>query len=150
MSVAWGEVLNQELRLNGMKKKIRVVTIMPWAADTPWWRHAANYSGGTPRMAAMDPPNKVVNAIIWSSLHHKKELPVGWKAKASYDSHHLFPHFTEWLSANIAHKYQIRTAPPAPPTSGTLFTPMQSGRGVDDGVKARIKRENRERKKSKH
>lgn len=141
-----GETLNQELRLNG-HKNIRVVTIEPWAADTPWWGHAANYSGGTPRMAAMDAPDKVVNAIIWSSLHRKKELPVGWKAKASWHSHHMFPHFTERFSANVAHRYQIKTAPPAPPTQGTLYQPMPSGRGIDDGVRQRMKKEKRERKK---
>ncbi|HEY8917227.1 MAG TPA: SDR family NAD(P)-dependent oxidoreductase [Chitinophaga sp.] len=132
-----GETLYQELRLNGLKKKIRVVTIMPWAADTPFWRHAANHSGGSARMAAMDPPEKVVNAIIFASLHRNRELPVGWKARLSYHSHRMMPHFTEKVSANIVHKYQIKDAPPVADTSGTLFKPMQAGQGVDDGAKER-------------
>ncbi|HEY0372916.1 MAG TPA: SDR family NAD(P)-dependent oxidoreductase, partial [Thermoanaerobaculia bacterium] len=82
-----GRVLNEELRLS-RKANIHVATVMPWAVDTPWWTHAANYSGGTPRMAAMDDPEKIVNAIIWVSLHPREELAVGWKAKASYASHH--------------------------------------------------------------
>jgi short-subunit dehydrogenase len=143
-----GETLNEELRLDN-NKKIRVVTIMPWAADTPWWRHAANHSGGTPRMAAMDDPQKIVNAVVFATLHHRRELPVGWKAKASYHFHHLFPHFTERFSANIAHRYQIKTAPPAPPTPGSLFQPMPSGTGVSDGVRERMKREKEENKKKK-
>ncbi|UYQ95807.1 SDR family NAD(P)-dependent oxidoreductase [Chitinophaga horti] len=143
-----GQAIHQELRLNN-ERYIRVVTIMPWAADTPWWRHAGNHSGGTPRMAAPDKPDKVVNAIIYASLHRRKELAVGWKARMSYHSHHMAPHFTEWLSANIAHKYQIKDAPPAPDTSGALFKPMEAGRGIDDGVKKRIKQENRERKRNK-
>ncbi|HEU4472182.1 MAG TPA: SDR family NAD(P)-dependent oxidoreductase [Flavisolibacter sp.] len=141
-----GQAINQELRLNG-HRNIKVVTVEPWAVDTPFWGHAANYSGGTPRMAAMDPPRKVVNAVIRSSLRPRKELPVGWKARGGWISHHLFPHFTERLSANIIHRYQIKNAPPAPPTSGAVFTPVQSGRGVDDGVRERMKREKRERKK---
>ncbi|HEX8548830.1 MAG TPA: SDR family NAD(P)-dependent oxidoreductase, partial [Cytophagaceae bacterium] len=48
----FGQALSQELRLEG-NKKIKVVTVEPWAVDTPFWRHAANYSGKTPRMAAM-------------------------------------------------------------------------------------------------
>jgi short-subunit dehydrogenase len=143
-----GQVLNQELRLNG-NKNIKVVTIEPWAADTPWWGHAANYSGGTPRMAAMDGPEKIVNAMIRSSLRPRKELPVGWKARASWISHHFFPHLTERFSANVAQRYQIRTAPPAPPTKGTLFQPMQSGKGVDDGVRSRMKAERKERRQQK-
>src|SRR5690606_21827805 len=58
-----GRALNAELRLDG-QERIKVATLMPWAVDTPWWEHAANFSGGTPRMAAMDDPDKVVDAII--------------------------------------------------------------------------------------
>ncbi|WP_147205547.1 SDR family NAD(P)-dependent oxidoreductase [Segetibacter aerophilus] len=143
-----GEAINQELRLNG-HKNIKVVTVEPWAFDTPFWRHAANYSGGTPRMAAMDNPDKVVNAVIWSSLHPRKELAVATKAKLTRFSHHLFPHTTERMSANIVHKYQIKTAPPTPPTSGSVFKPMESGRGVDDGVRARMKVEKKQLKMQK-
>jgi short-subunit dehydrogenase len=110
-----GMALSQELRLNGFKE-IKVVTVEPWAVDTPFWTHAANYSGGTTRMASMDPPEKVINTTIRRSVRPRKEVPAGWKAKASWISHHLFPHFTERLSANIVHRYQIKTAPPAPNT----------------------------------
>lgn len=144
-----GEVINQELRLAG-HKHIKVVTIEPWAVDSPWWGHAANYSGGTPRMAAMDCPQKVVNAILRSSLRRKKEVRVGWKAQTSFTMHHIFPHFTERFSANVAHRYQIWAAPPAPPTDGTLYQPMPTGRGVDDGVRARMKREKHDRKHGKN
>lgn len=138
--------ISQELRLAGLKRSIRVVTIEPWATDTPFWGHAANYSGGTPRMALMDPPSKVVNAIIRSSLRPRKELPVGWKAKLSWNMHHVAPHFTEWFSAQVIHRYQIATAPPAPPTSGSTHKALETGRGVDDGVRARMKAERSARK----
>jgi short-subunit dehydrogenase len=140
------QALNQELRLSG-HKKIRVITVEPWAVDTPFWGHAANYSGGTPRMAAMDPPRKVVNATIRASLRRKNELPVGWKAKGAWISHHLFPRTTERMSANIIHKYQIKNAPPAPTTSGSAYNAMETGRGVDDGVRQRMKAEKKERKR---
>src|SRR5690606_11825621 len=78
-----GRALNEELRLD-KQERIKVATVMPWAVDTPWWEHAANYSGGTPRMAAMDDPEKVVDAIVEICLDPQEELAVGWKAKASY------------------------------------------------------------------
>ena len=143
-----GQVLNQELRLN-KNKNIKVVTIEPWAVDTPWWGHAANYSGGTPRMAALDNPDKVVNAILRSSLRPRQELPVGWKACTSYTMHHLFPHFTERFSANVAHRYQIKAAPPAPQTTGSIYAPMLAGKGIDDGVRQRIKAEKHQRREYK-
>ena len=144
------EVLNQELRLSGDKKRIRVVTIEPWAADTPFWTHAANHSGHAARMGFMDGPDKVVNAIIWSSLHRRKELPVGWKAKASWHMHHVAPHFTEWFAAQLAHHYQMKVAPPLADTSGSLFRPMETGRGVDDGVRKKLKKERKAYRAARH
>jgi short-subunit dehydrogenase len=142
-----GQAINQELRLGG-HKKIKVITIEPWAVDTPFWQHAANYSGGTARMAAMDAPEKVVNAVIRASLHPRKELAVGWKAKGTKFSHQILPHFTERISANIINRYQIKTAPPADTTSGSIFQPMPSGKGVDDGVRDRIKKEKKQRREN--
>jgi short-subunit dehydrogenase len=133
-----GQALNQELRLNGYKN-IKIVTIHPWAVDTPLWRHAANYSGGTPRMVAMDPPRKVVDTVIKSLFTRPKEVSVGYKAKTFFHFHRLFPHTSERMTANIVHKYQIEEAPPADDTSGSLNDPMYAGTGVDDGVRERIK-----------
>lgn len=138
-----GKAINQELRLSGFSD-IKVVTIEPWGVDTPWWGHAANYSGGTPRMASIDPPGKVINAILRAAARRPAELPVGWKARASYISHHLFPHMTEKRSADINHQYQYVDAPPALNTSGSLYEPMETGRGVSDGVRARIREEKRQ------
>jgi short-subunit dehydrogenase len=124
-----GEVLHQELRLSG-DKDIHVVTIMPWAARTPFWQHLANHSGGTVTMLALDDPEKIVNAILRSSLRPRRQVPVGWKAHAAIKTHRLFPYFTEWLSAQLAHKYQYKNGPPRPPSSGNLFNPVREGRGV--------------------
>lgn len=140
--LALGRVLNAELRLDN-QEHIKVATVMPWAVDTPWWEHAANYSGGTPRMPAMDDPSKVVDAIVETCMDPREEVAVGWKAKASYASHKVTPDLSERMSADIAHKWQIEDAPPAPATTGTLYEPMQSGRGVDGGVRERMAREER-------
>ncbi len=123
------DALNQELRLAGLSK-IKVVTVEPWAVDTPFWAHAGNYSGKVPCMAAMDHPEKVVNAIIWTSLYPQPNLPVGWKAQAVWFSHHILPQFTERLSADIAYRYQVETGSPAQATNGSLFAPVAAGRGV--------------------
>lgn len=145
----FGNALSQELRLNG-NKEIRVVTVEPWAADTPFWGHGANYTGRTPRMAIMDPPQKVVNATIRACLRGRHELPVGWKAKSAWISHHLFPRLTDRIAANVVHKSQMKNAPTGvAPHSVAAFEPMESGRGIDDGVKKRMHEENRQRKEKK-
>lgn len=132
--------LNQELRLAGHDETIKVAAIMPWAVDTPWWDHAANYTGHTPRMAAMDDPQIVIDAIVDACLHPKEEMPVGPKARASDLSHHLLPDLTERLSANIADRERDK-GDGAPHTTGTLFDPLDTGRGIDGGVRARMERE---------
>ena len=140
-----GRLLNEELRLDE-KEHIKVATVMPWAVDTPWWEHAANYSGGTPRMAAMDDPAKVVEAIVEICIDPKEELAVGWKAKASHATHRISPDLGERFSASVAHKWQMEDAPPAPATTASLYEPMPSGRRVEGGVRERMERKNAERK----
>jgi hypothetical protein len=102
---------------------------MPWVADTPWWPHAANYSGHAPRMAMMDYPQKVVDAMVWVSLHPREELPVGWKAQASFSAHHLFPDLVERVSANIQ-RAELNKGAATPATSGSLIEPITSGTTV--------------------
>jgi short-subunit dehydrogenase len=143
-----GAAIAEEIRLSG-SETISVATVMPWAVDTPFWEHAANYTGGTPRMAAMDGPEQVVEAIAWVSINPRKRLPVGWKARGAVISHSLFPSLTERIAANIAHRWQIEKAPPAPPTTGSLYKPMQSGTGVEGGVRERMEREEAAREQSK-
>ncbi len=134
--------LNEELRLSGDSHGIKVATIMPWAVDTPWWTHAANYTGHQPRMAAMDDPGIVVNAIIKACTHPKEEMPVGPKARASNWSHHLFGDLTERTTASIA-KREVDQAGPLAPTSGSIYEPMQEGGGVEGGIRERMKAEDR-------
>jgi short-subunit dehydrogenase len=141
-----GAALNQELRLNKLDN-IKVVTVMPWAADTPFFQHVANYSGGTPRMILLDDPQKVVDTIVWASIHPTKEVAVGWKARAAVTAHRLFPGLTEHIAGDISHRVQIETAPPAPPTSGNLHQPMRSGTTVEGGVRERMQREDQQRQK---
>lgn len=135
-----GRSLNEELRLSG-QRGIRVTTVMPWAADTPWWKHAANYSGHVPRMAAVDDPARVVAAIVHASLHPREEVPVGWKARAGYWGHRLAPDASERFAGDVAHREQMEKAAPAPDTSGAIHAPSEAGQGVEGGWRQEIRSE---------
>jgi len=141
-----GRTLNEELRLSGVGKRIRVATVMPWAADTPFFTHAANYSGHAGRMIMMDDPAKVVNAILWVSLHPREELPVGWKAQGASTAYHLLPDLSEHIAANVSHDQQMVKGSPVPPTSGNVHQPIPAGTGVEGGIRARMKAEDAARK----
>ena len=140
-----GRSLNEEIRLSG-NKRIKVATVMPWATDTPWFNQAGNYSGGTPRMVMMDGPEKVVDAIVRASVRPREEVPVGWKGQAASSLHQLFPDLTERVAADVYHRVQIETAPPAPATAGAIHAPVPSARGIEGGVRARMKAENAARR----
>ena len=131
--------LNEELRLAG-QQNIKVGTIMPWAVDTPWWTHAANYSGHAPRMAAMDDPQIVIDAIVQACSNPREEQPVGWKAQASNASHHIFPDMTERISGNISHR-EIQKAATVPHTVGAIYEPMAGTDQIDGGIRQRMRQE---------
>jgi NAD(P)-dependent dehydrogenase (short-subunit alcohol dehydrogenase family) len=60
--------LRQELRLNGLDR-IGVVTILPWAVDTPFWGNAATYVGRQPRAPLMDDARHVSDAVVWAAAN---------------------------------------------------------------------------------
>jgi short-subunit dehydrogenase len=136
-----GRALNEEIRHAGAGRTVKVATVMPWAVDTPFFQHTANYSGHADRMVLMDGPDKVVRALVWVSLHPREELPVGWKAQMASTSHHLLPDLTERISANI-HRAELAKGTPLAPTSGSVHNPMLEGRDVEGGVRARREAEN--------
>ena len=128
-----GRALNEEIRLAGMKEKMAVATVLPWAIDTPFFQHAANYSGHEPRMIAKDDPQKVIDAVIWISLYPREELPVGWKARGGYIAHRIAPDLSEAIAASLYHRVQMVNVPPAPPNSGNLYQPIY-GTGTVEGM----------------
>ena len=119
---------------------------MPWAADTPFFDHAANYTGHKGRIIIPDGPEKVVAAMLWVSLHPREELPVGWKARGAVAAHWLLPDLTERISANIQ-RAELAKGTPTPPTTGNLYAPVEEGRGVEGGLRARMKAEDEARKR---
>ena len=140
-----GRSLNQELRQAGYGRTIKVATVMPWAADTPFFDHAANYTGHRGRMIIPDGPEPIVEATIWTSLHPREELPVGWKAHGALVAHAVLPDLTERISANIQ-RAEFAKGSPLPPTDGAVHRPIAAGQGVDGGLRARMKAEDAARK----
>jgi short-subunit dehydrogenase len=136
-----GAALYQEVRLSG-EKDIHVCTILPYAADTPWWEHAANYSGHSPRLVGLDPAEKVVDVIVRATVNPRREIAAGFKAKAILASWQMAPALTETAAGSLAHHEIYVKAPPIPSTDGSIFTPTPLGSGIEGGVREKIRREN--------
>jgi short-subunit dehydrogenase len=129
--MALGRALNEELRRAG-RDNIHVATVLPSATDTPFFRHAANYTGHAPGMILLDPPQKVVNVVLHTALHPREEALVGWKARLVYHGHRLFPDVAEWGAARLYERAVLEAAPPAPDSTGNLYQPSP-GRGTVSG-----------------
>jgi short-subunit dehydrogenase len=135
--IGLGAAINQELHASGARN-IRISTISPYAADTPWFDHAANYSGHKPRQILLDPPEKVVRAVVAATLRPRPEVNVGYKAKMAVASHRVSHRMTEALSRAVNHKVLMEDSPSAPATSGSLYEPMLSGDTIEGGLRQRL------------
>jgi len=135
-----GRSLAEELRLTGEDQTISVGTVMPWAVDTPWWEHAANYTGHAPRMLAMDDTSVVVDTIVDACLDPAGEHRAGGKAAVAGVSYDLFPGLTKRLSAKIIDA-ELERGSRVLDTRGALHEPMPGGTAVDGGVRERMRRE---------
>ena len=135
--IGLGNVLNQELRVNG-DRNIHVSTINPFAADTPWFDHAANYSGHEPRTVLPDPPEKVVKAIVTATVRPKPEINVGYKANLAAASHRFARRLTQNANGSVFHKVMIEDSAPAEKTAGSLHEPMEEGTTVDGNIRQRM------------
>ena len=132
--------LNEDLRLAGLDETIKVGTIMPWAVDTPFWVHTANYTGHTARMAALDDPDVVVDAIVAACSDPSERQPVGWKARGAGVSHQIAPGLTKRVSAGIIAAESAK-GDPAPATTGSIYESSGLGATVDGGTRERMRRE---------
>lgn len=141
-----GRSLNQELRHAGLGRRVTVSTVMPYANDTPFFGHQANYSGHAHRMILLDDPRIVADALVWVSLNPREELPVGWKAQGAVTAHRIVPDLVERVSANI-HRAEIAKGTPVRPTSGSVHRPTGGGTGVEGGVRQRMRAEDAQRRR---
>ena len=109
--VGLGEALRHEIA-QGEARDIHVCTLMPAAHDTPFFDHAANYTGHEvqpPR--PLHDPDGVVETIVRLALHPE-------------DGH---------AAGQYAHPEQMEDAPPAADSPNALHAPMRAGTEVSAG-----------------
>ncbi len=129
--------LRQEMRLGGLDR-IRVVTILPWAVDTPFWANAASYTGREPRGPRMDGARDVADAIVWAAVNAPAgEFPVGPKAAAAVLGSRLAPGLSTRIAGDVIHRLQMEDAPPAPTTWSNLHAPSPAPPTVEGGFRGR-------------
>jgi short-subunit dehydrogenase len=121
--VGLGAALRQELAENN-ESDIHVCTVLPMAMETPFFEHAANYTGheATPIPPVYD-PQEAVEVILRLAEKPEAEVVVGGAGKVAAAFHAVAAGVTEKLMGAEVHKVQMEMPPPAPATTGTLYTP---------------------------
>jgi short-subunit dehydrogenase len=125
--------LRQEVKQNGIDG-VHICTIMPTAHDTPFFDHAANYTGReiTPPKPLHD-PQKVVDAIVRIARDPEDEEIVGADGIAKLALANVLPAVSERLGARQMHKTQMEQPPPAGDSPGAVRAPMREGTEVSAG-----------------
>lgn len=133
--VGLSAALRQELRAQG-ENDIHVCTILPMAADTTFFEHAANYTGHALQPYPITDPQEVIEAIVQTIEQPQDEVTVGLPAQAASLAQQFMPWLTEAVNGEMTHLMQMEQAPLAPETAGNLHAPVVTGRGVNGSVRS--------------
>ncbi|MFO0859505.1 MAG: SDR family NAD(P)-dependent oxidoreductase [Phycisphaerales bacterium] len=125
--------IRQEIHEMG-PRNVHVCTVMPSAMDTPFFEHAANYSGHetVPPEPVYD-PQEVIDVIFDLATTPRDEVVVGNAGKRAVFMHGLAPGRVERQAGHSHFKTVFEEAPPGPVTRGSVAAPMDSGTEVRGG-----------------
>ncbi|MEV5428023.1 SDR family oxidoreductase [Streptomyces sp. NPDC052701] len=124
--------LRQELRLEGAKD-IHVCTVLPATIDTPFFEHAANYTGR--KVVAMPPvysPERVARTIVDLVRRPRREVVAGPMGRSLVMQSRMAPGLTERLMGRQVDKAHLSREEPAPANQGNLHVPAP-GTGAAHG-----------------
>jgi short-subunit dehydrogenase len=130
--VGLSDSLRQEVLQNGLQG-VHICTIMPTAHDTPFFDHAANYSGhemGIP--SPLHDPQHVVDAIVRAVRNPRDEKIVGADGVIKLVLANVLPGVSEKMGAKQMHK-TIMENPPAADSPGAVRSTMTEGTEVSAG-----------------
>ncbi len=115
---------------------IQICTVLPSVVDTPFFQHAANFSGRSVRAA---PPvytaEEVAETVVGLVAQPRAEVIVGGFGKISAAQELLAPNFTTWFSGRALHRGFLAETP-SKDTTGALFESWPDGMGVSGGWRA--------------
>jgi short-subunit dehydrogenase len=125
--------LTQCLRQENEDKDIEICMVLPATIDTPFFQHAANYSGK--KISTINPVYKakdVGETVVKLAKHPQREVKVGVSANMLISGHALAAETTENAFAEQAKREQFENKD-APISNGNLFEPIDDNYGVSAG-----------------
>jgi short-subunit dehydrogenase len=122
--VGFSEGLRQELT----GTNIAVCTVLPGTVDTPFYDHAANFTGRKIHpLSPAFPPKQVANAIVRLAHQPRKQVFVPRTGALLPFLRAVAPGTSESVSARLINNFQIGEES-APPTEGNLYQPKHESR----------------------
>jgi NAD(P)-dependent dehydrogenase (short-subunit alcohol dehydrogenase family) len=135
--VGLSDSLRQEIQQKALLH-VHVCTVMPTAHDTPFFDHAANYTGHVVRAPApLHDPENVVETIVRLAQDPKDREIVGADGVVKILMKQLLPPVAEKMVAAQMHRTQMETAPPGPNSPGAVQSPIAAGTEVRAGRRDR-------------
>lgn len=128
--IALGTSLREEL----VDTRVRVCTVMPAAIDTPFFQHAANFSGHAVQpLSPTYRAGQVAKAIVRCARRPRAEVIVGAAMKPLHFLPPAARPFLERLFARQLESGHFQQDVSAAPTTGNLYQPMRELTGVSGG-----------------
>lgn len=131
------DALRQELVAQD-ERDIRVCAVLPMAADTPFFDHAANYTGHTLQPFPITDAEEVVEAIVGVVNAPQDEVTVGMSATAAVIAERLSQTVTHGMTGAMTQLLQMEEAPDSPIETGNLHRPLPIGTGVHGSILQRL------------
>ena len=120
---ALGVSLRQELRLEGLGH-VHVCTVVPASIDTPFCRHAANYTGRAARpVAPVSDARAVARAVMGAARRPRREVVVGALGRSMVLQHKMAPGPTESLIERLIPVLHFSGEHTTVSTAGNLYEP---------------------------
>jgi len=125
--------LRQEIAENH-EDSIHVCTVYPMSHDTPFFDHAANYSGHEVKpIPPLYDPQEVVDTLVRLATKPQDEVIVGNLGKVMVPMHGVTPGLVEGMMAKETQTVLIDHAAPAEDTEGNVHRPTAEGVEVSGG-----------------
>jgi short-subunit dehydrogenase len=121
------EALRDEL---ATRSGVEVCGVYPGYVNTPTDIHSTNHTGRALRpVPPVLEPEEVAEGIVGLALRPRRALHLGLQHALTVP-YTLAPEMTGRIAGPIWEQFLLRSGPPAPPSDGTLFEPMQQGTGT--------------------
>ncbi|TWI57342.1 short-subunit dehydrogenase [Pseudomonas duriflava] len=123
----FSECLRQELL---DQPDIHVCTLLPSVIDTPFFEHAANFSGQRVRAAPpVYDPEKVARTVIGLVRRPRAEVIIGGSGRTASLLKRLMPSLMTRINGRALHRGFLAEEP-SDDTTGAVLEPMRDGRTV--------------------